>query len=154
MIFWNNYLVIIYYLLYKDTMSLSTTELSSHRKRLRQLLDKIEKQAFVCAYADPLIQGVASEVYRRCGKKNCKCTNEADRHGPYLVIQVYEDKKQRQVSLKKEQKDLWQQAKNYQAQINTFLELKKTCSQLFAEVETILQKRLIKWGDPSCHKKK
>ena len=135
-------------------MLLSTTELSNHRQRLHQLLDKIEKQVFFCAYADPLIQGVAGEVFRRCGKKNCKCVNDADRHGPYLIVQVYEDKKQRQISLKKEQKNLWQQVKNYQSQINNLLELKKSCSALCDEIETILQKRLIKWADVSCKKKK
>jgi hypothetical protein len=133
-------------------MTLSNTELSNHRKRLRQLLDKIEKQAFFCAYSDPLVQGVASEVYRRCGKKNCKCVNKADQHGPYLVIQIYENKKQRQVSLRKEQKDLWQQTKNYQSQINSFLELKNNCAELFGEIEKIIQKRLIKWEAP-CKKK-
>jgi hypothetical protein len=136
-------------------MSLSTGELSTHRKRLRQLLDKIEKQAFCAAYSDPLIQGVASEVYRRCGKKTCKCSDDdASRHGPYKVIQVYEDKKQRQVSLKEEHNYLWQQAKNYQTQINTFLALKQSCSDLFDEIETLLQKRTLKWSEVSCKKKK
>ncbi len=55
---------------YKVIMTISSAELSNHRKCLRQLLDKIEKQAFCCAYPDSLIQGVASEVYRCCGKRN------------------------------------------------------------------------------------
>jgi len=135
-------------------MSLSSTELSNRRQRLRQLLDKIEKQAFSCAYPDPLVQGVASEVYRRCGKKNCKCTDEANRHGPYRIIQVYENKKQRQVALKAKQQHLWQQAKNYQTQINTFLALKKSCAELFDEVENILKKRTLKWSEASCQQKK
>jgi hypothetical protein len=154
MAFRNKYLVINIFLLYKDIMILSSTELSSHRQRLRKLLDKIEKQAFCCAYSDPLIQGVAGEVFRRCGKKNCKCIHDADRHGPYLIIQLYENKKQRQVALKKEQKELWQQAKNYQSQINNLLELKKTYSELLDEIETILKKRLVKWSDAVCEKKK
>jgi hypothetical protein len=134
-------------------MSLTSEELSKQRQHLHQLLNKLEKQAFFSAHADPLIQGVASEVFRRCGKKNCKCVNDADRHGPYLVIQIYEDKKQRQISLKKEQKHLWQQVKNYQTQINMLLELKKTCSMLIDEVENILQKRTVKWNT-ICYKKK
>lgn len=141
-------------IVYKDIMTLSTIELSKHRKHLRQLLDKIEKQVFCCTYSDPLIQGVASEVYRRCGKQNCKCVNADDRHGPYRIIQIYENKKQRQVSLKAEQQHLWQQAKNYQTQLNNFLALKKTCSELFDEIESILQKRIVQWSEVSCHKKK
>lgn len=135
-------------------MELSTTELSNHRKRLRQLLEQIEKQAFCCAYNDPLIQGVASEVYRRCGKKNCKCVDDANRHGPYRVVQLYENKKQRQVSLKQEQQHLWQQVKNYQMQLNNFLALKKSCDELLEEVETILRKRTLKWSEATCQQKK
>jgi hypothetical protein len=88
---------------------------------------------------------VASEVFRRCGKKGCKCVNDADRHGPYLVIQLYENKKQHQVSVRKDQKQLWEQAKDYQTQLKSFLELKKSCQALLNEVETVLEKRVVKW---------
>jgi len=125
-------------------MTMSSTEISEHRKYLRELLDKIEKHVFFCAYADDLIQGVASEVFRRCGKKNCKCANDAERHGPYLVVQLYENKKQRQVALRKEQKHLWQQVKNYQTQIDSLLELKKICAKLCDAVNNIIRLRLKK----------
>lgn len=125
-------------------MTLSNTEISKCRKCLRELLDKIERHAFICVYPDDLIQGVASEVFRRCGKKNCKCVNDAERHGPYLVVQLYENKKQRQVALRKEQKHLWQQVKNYQTQINSLLELKKLCAELCNEVNNIIKLRLKK----------
>ena len=135
-------------------MSISLTEISKHRKRLRELVDQIEKKAFHCAHTDPLIQGVASEVYRRCGKKNCKCVNEADRHGPYRIIQIYENKKQKQVSLKKNQKHLWQLAKNYQTQLRIFLELKKSCAELLDEIDGVLQKRIAQWNEIVCQQKK
>jgi hypothetical protein len=135
-------------------MLISNTHLSSHRRRLHELLKQLKQQAFFCAYADPLIQGVASETFRRCGKKNCKCVNAANKHGPYLVVQIYEDKKQRQVSLNRKQKALWEQVKNYQTQMQNLLALKKTCSILVEEIEKILQQRLVKWRDVSCQKKK
>jgi len=125
-------------------MTISIIEISKHRKRLRELLNEIESRAFYCAYTDNLIQGVASEVFRRCGKKNCKCINDTERHGPYLVVQLYENKKQKQVALKKDKKHLWQQVKNYQSQINSLLELKKTCTELCTEVERIIKLRLQK----------
>lgn len=134
-------------------MSITSTEISGYRKRLRQLIEQIEKKAFHSTYPDPLIQGVASEVYRRCGKENCKCTNEANRHGPYRVIQIYENKKQRQISIKEEQKHLWQLTQNYQTQHHAFLELKKTCAELMDEVDAILQKRTIQWSE-ACKMKK
>ena len=122
---------------------MSTTELSAHRKRLRELLDHIEKLSFVCAYPDPLIQGTPGEVFRSCGRATCRCAkNPTQKHGPYLVIQVYKDKKQKQVALRKEQEELWIRAKNYQKQMHTLLELKKTCSQLTEQVQKILDQRI------------
>ena len=133
-------------------MNMSSTEISQHRKYLRELLDKIEKHAFFCAYPDDLIQGVASEVYRRCGKKGCKCTDDDKRHGPYLVVQLYDNKKQRQVALRKEERNLWQMVKNYQLQIDSLLELKKTCNKLCNEVNIIIKKRVKKLERSSCKK--
>ena len=122
---------------------MTTIELSKHRQRLRQLIDAIDKLAYQCAYPDSLVQGTPGEVFRTCGRKNCKCAGDpADRHGPYLVIQIYQDKKQRQVSLKQNQKELWQKAKNYQKQINTLTKLKKACAQLTDTVQEILNQRL------------
>lgn len=125
---------------------ISTTKLSSHRKRLRELLDQIEKLSFKCAHSDPLIQGTPGEVFRTCGRKNCKCASDPlKRHGPYLVIQIYQNKKQRQVALKKDQKDLWQCAKHYQKQMQVLMELKKTCAELTQAVENILMERVKDW---------
>jgi hypothetical protein len=124
----------------------STTKLSTHRQQLHQLLDKIEKLSFQCAYTDPLIQGTPGEVFRTCGRKNCKCaTDSTQKHGPYLVVQIYQNKKQRQVAIRKDQKEIWQRAKNYQKQMKTLLQLKKTCSELTDVVEKILMSRIEKW---------
>lgn len=131
---------------------MSNTEISKYRKYLRELLNDIEKHAFFCAYSDDLIQGVASEVYRRCGKKGCGCTNDAERHGPYFVIQLYENKKQRQVALRKEEKHLWQMVKNYQLQIDSLLKLKKLCNKLCNEVRIIIKKRVKKLERQPCKK--
>lgn len=125
---------------------MTTIELSKHRQRLRQLIDTIDKLAYQCAYSDSLVQGTPGEVFRTCGRKNCKCAVDPDdRHGPYLVVQIYQDKKQRQVSLKQDQKELWQKAKNYQKQINTLKKLKKTCMELTDTVQEILNQRLEKF---------
>jgi hypothetical protein len=124
---------------------MSSDQLSKYRQRLRQLIENINQLAYQCAYSDPLIQGTPGEVFRTCGKKNCKCaSNPAERHGPYLVIQIYQEKKQRQVALKQEQKEKWQQAKNYQKQIKTLATLKKTCAELTDTVHEILTHRLEK----------
>ena len=85
-------------------------------------------------------------MFRTCGQKSCKCAADpAQRHGPYLVIQVYQGKKQRQIALKQDQKEIWQKAKNYQKQIKTLSELKKTCEELADTVRKILNQRLEKF---------
>lgn len=134
-------------------MSITSEEISRYRKRLRDLMDQIQKKVFQSAYPDPLIQGVAGEVFRRCGKKNCKCVDEDNRHGPYRIIQLYENKKQRQISLNAEKKHLWQFAQNYQTQLHNFLELKSMCAELINDVDAILQKRTIQWSE-ACKMKK
>ncbi len=118
-------------------------ELSKYRQRLRQLIDVIDKLAYQCAHTDPLIQGTPNEVYRTCGQKNCPCASDRGaRHGPYRVIQVYRNKKQRQIALRQEQQEIWQQAKNYQKQKKTLLLLKRTCKELTETVQEVLIKRL------------
>lgn len=125
---------------------MSTTELSQHRKRLREKLDKIEHLSFRCAYPDPLIQGTPGEVLRSCGKQTCQCAKDpGKRHGPYLVIQVYQGKKQRQIALRKDQKEIWNKAKHYQEQMKMLLALKKHCLELTQIVDEILTKRVEEW---------
>ena len=128
-------------------MMMTSTELSKYRQHLHQLVEVINKLAFQCAFADPLIQGTPGEVFRTCGQRNCQCASDrAHRHGPYLVLQVYQNKKQRQIALKQEEKVLWQQAKNYQKQIHTLAQLKKTCAQLTDVVREVIQKRVEEIG--------
>jgi Family of unknown function (DUF6788) len=126
---------------------MSSIKLSQYRHRIRQLLVKIEKLSFQFARADLLVQGTPGEVFRTCGKKTCKCTIDPDkRHGPYPVIQIYQNKKQRQVTIKKNQKEIWQRAKNYQKQMKNLLELKKNCAELTGTVDKILRERIEKWS--------
>jgi hypothetical protein len=132
---------------------ITTTEISEYKKQLSQLIEKISGLAFHSAYADPLIQGCPGKVFRRCGIKTCKCAGSlAERHGPYLVIQVYQGKKQKQLTLKKGQEEVWQKAKHYQKQTKYYLELKETCSDLLKKVSEILDKRIEKW--PPEHSEK
>ena len=133
-------------------MALSKTEISVRRKRLHYLLKKATKHAFFCASTEDLVQGVASKVFRRCGKECCKCKNDNERHGPYLIVQLYENKRQRQVALRKEEQKLWQMVKNYQLQIDALLQLKKTCAELCNEVNTIIKLRLKKMEQLRCKK--
>jgi len=122
---------------------MTSTQLSMHRKQLRQLIDKIDELAFKSAHCDPLIKGSPVEVYRTCGKASCGCLNDpTKRHGPYPVVQVYRDGKQRQVSLKKSEQAIWAKVHHYQTQMKYFIELKSCLSDLENRVNGMIVSRL------------
>ena len=84
---------------------IARTELSQYRQRLRNLISEIGRLSFYSVGSVLLIQGTPGEVFRTFGKKNCKCAhNPSERNGPYFVIQIYKEKKKRQISLKKGKK--------------------------------------------------
>lgn len=129
-------------------MSMTKNELSQYKQQLNQLIETIRQLAFQCAHNDPLIQGCPNEVYRTCATPNCQCRKDpAKRHGPYMTIQTYVNKKPRQITLRKDQTTLWQRAKNYQKQKKSLVQLKKTCAELTKLVQTILNRRLEEYPD-------
>lgn len=117
--------------------------LSAYRLEIFQLTQQVKQLALKSAYTDALIKGTPGEVYRKCGYKNCKCAKDPSmRHGPYKVIQVYKDGKQRQIALRKDQEDIWEKAKHYQQQIQYLSQLKKTCKELVYAAEKMIEKRI------------
>lgn len=128
-------------------MNISTEELSKQRKHVRELVDHINRLAFECIHAEPLIQGVPGKVFRQCGKSNCACADDKEkRHGPYLVVQIVQNKKQRQMSVRKEKKYLWEAAKHYQEQQERWHQLKKTSEALMHYLATLIEKRVEPWS--------
>jgi len=82
-------------------------------------------------------------VFRTCGKKTCKCAAHPDnRHGPYPVIQIFKNGKQKQVALKKDQRHLLQKAKRYQSQMKLVFELKAHMKDIESLVKEIIEHRL------------
>jgi len=124
-------------------MAKSTNKLSKYRQRIHDLLGEIEKLSFYSAHADPLIKGTPVEVYRACGRSYCKCTQDAAfKHGPYRVVQIYKNGKQKQVSLKKTEDKLWERVCNYQNHMKSFSDLKSRMSDLENLVKEIIETRL------------
>jgi hypothetical protein len=134
-------------------MKMSSEEISKHKKYLHELISEIKRHAFFSAYPDSLVHGVACKAYRRCGQKNCKCKDADKRHGPYLIIQLYENSKQKQVCLRQSEKELWDMAANYQKNIASALKLKKACNELCKEVNQIIKKRVQKLERLRCKEK-
>jgi hypothetical protein len=122
---------------------IDSKEISRYRQSLRQLIQKIDRLSSRSLFNDPLIQGTPAEVFRKCGRPNCKCaSSDKHRHGPYKVIQVTRNGRQRQVCLRKDQDDLWDMAKYYQHQIKKLSELKDVCLDLQNTVAKVIKNRL------------
>lgn len=118
-------------------------ELSAYRKRIRLLVIQIDRLSSRCLFNDPLIRGTPVEVMRTCGKKTCKCMKDRkDRHGPYKVISVLRDGKQRPIPLSKDKLGLWDLVQRYQFQVAKLSELKKVSVELSDLVWTVIEKRL------------
>jgi hypothetical protein len=54
-----------------------TTKLQQRRDKLIQLLLDLAPQILI---------GSASETYRTCGNKNCRCHGEGPKHGPHMYV--------------------------------------------------------------------
>ena len=117
--------------------------LSQKRKQLHQLIDRIGQLANKSLHGDPLIKGSPVTVYRTCGKAGCACMTDASkRHGPYRVVQIYRNGKQKQVSLKKHDIETWNKVLHYQQQIKYFNQLKKQLLELETVVNEVIDSRL------------
>ena len=122
---------------------LTPQQLSRYRQQVRRLIQDIDHLASRCLFIDSLIQGNPGEVFRTCGKESCKCMkSKADRHGPYLVIQIYREGKQRQIAVKRDDKRFWDKAKHYQFQLECLGKLKQGSDELQRLVVEIIERRL------------
>jgi hypothetical protein len=124
-------------------MKLSNEKVSLYRKTLQHQLKQIENLAFKCAHTDQLVRGTPGEVFRSCGKAACRCAQDPEyRHGPYQVIQVYVDGKQKQVALRKSEKILWAQVQNYQKQMRYLATLRQELLALEELVKNMIEQRI------------
>ncbi len=69
-------------------------------EKLSALNKERSRHIFSLTHGKPMIHGLLSAVFRRCGKPACKC-NHGEKHGPYLAMSVNKDGKQRTVMVKK-----------------------------------------------------
>jgi len=121
---------------------MTNQQLSHYRSQIKYLIEKLNELAFKCAHKDLLIKGTPNLIFKQCGKKTCKCAQNPDnRHGPYHVIQVHSNGKQRQVFLGKDSEKQWMKAINYQKQIGYLKELKLRCEELSGMVQEVIRKR-------------
>ncbi len=65
-----------------------------------------------------------------------------DRHGPYKVVSVIRDGKQRPIPIGKDKVELWSLVQRYQFQVEKLSELKKRTLELSDVVWEVIEKRL------------
>ncbi len=72
--------------------------------KIRQKLSILNKQRsmhiFSLVHGNPLVHGLPHNVFRKCGKNNCKCAT-GKRHGPYPALSVNKEGRQKIVMIKK-----------------------------------------------------
>ncbi|HDK42748.1 MAG TPA: hypothetical protein ENG87_05170 [Candidatus Pacearchaeota archaeon] len=70
------------------------------RQKLYILNKQRTKHIFRLVHGKPMVLGLPHNVFRKCGKSNCKCA-KGERHGPYPALSVNKDGKQKIVMIKK-----------------------------------------------------
>ncbi len=69
-------------------------------KQLSSLNEERTKSIFQLLHGKPMIHGLPLEVFRKCGKNNCKCA-QGQLHGPYPALSVNKDGRQKTVMVRK-----------------------------------------------------
>ncbi len=59
-------------------------------KKLSSLNDQRSRYIFSLVQGKDMVHGLPHEVYRKCGKSNCKCAR-GELHGPYNALSVNKD---------------------------------------------------------------
>lgn len=75
-------------------------DISAIRQKLSILNKKRTWYIFSLVHGRPMVHGLPHEVFRKCGKSNCKCAR-GERHGPYPALSVNKEGMQKIVMIKK-----------------------------------------------------
>lgn len=117
---------------------------STYRQEIYRKVEQLKELCLKAGYPDLLFGGSPIEVYRTCGKKNCKCQEGGEkRHGPYQAIQVCREGKQRHITLKKDESDFFNMAKHYQYQMQNRRRVISTQEDILRKLDEMLEARVI-----------
>ncbi|MEN8263305.1 MAG: DUF6788 family protein [Nitrospirota bacterium] len=70
-------------------------------EKLVHLNEKRTRLMFSIIHGKPMIHGMPHEVFRKCGKKNCRCY-EGRLHGPYPALYVSQRGTKKIIMIKKD----------------------------------------------------
>jgi len=76
------------------------SNIRSLRRKLTALNEQRTMLIFGIIHGKPMIHGMLHEVFRKCGKKNCICS-QGPPHGPYPALSVNRLGKQKIILIKK-----------------------------------------------------
>ena len=79
---------------------LNLVKLSFLKEKLFRLNTQRTNYIISILHGKEMVFGMPLRVYRKCGKKNCKC-NTGKSHGPYPALSVNKQGKQKIVMIKK-----------------------------------------------------
>ncbi len=112
-------------------------------------MERLKEHYLSAGHSDLLFGGTPVEVYRRCGKPSCRCAKDDDyRHGPYQVVGVRVGDTVRQISLRKDEGDLFELAKHYQWQAHNRAQIVVLQQELLKKLDQMLEERTI-WEKPN-----
>ncbi|KPK02963.1 MAG: hypothetical protein AMK71_00370 [Nitrospira bacterium SG8_35_4] len=76
------------------------TDIQKIRRKLSKLNEQRTRHIFSLVHGKTLTHGLLHRVYKKCGKKRCRCSR-GELHGPYPAISVNKNGKQKIIMLKK-----------------------------------------------------
>lgn len=105
-------------------------------KKLSELNQLRTKYIFSLLHGKSMIHGLPHLIYRKCGKKNCKCA-KGNRHGPYPALSINKHGKQRiSIIRNADTYPVMKEAKRYRY----FQETLSSIRKINREIDTLLEK--------------
>jgi hypothetical protein len=114
----------------------NSKEIRSIIKALSNLDRQRTSYIFSLVHGKSLVHGLPHNVFRRCGKNNCKCKRGL-LHGPYLALSVNKSGKKKIVMVKKNDTGtVLKEAKRYQYYQKKLVQIRK----INREIDGLLEK--------------
>ena len=109
----------------QETIDRTYPDVQNIKKKLSTLNEERTHLIFSLVHAKSMVHGLPHSVYKKCGKKNCRC-NRGRLHGPYPALSINKNGRQRIVMLKKDSDALLQKrAKRYRHFQETLAKIRK-----------------------------
>ena len=112
-------------------------EIKSIIKALSNFDRQRTRHIFSLVHGKLLVHGLPHNVFRRCGKVNCKC-NRGMLHGPYLALSVNKSGKKKIVMVNKSDKpNVLKEAKRYRYYQKKLVEIRKINKEIDGLLERL-----------------